>query len=137
MFTEKLTVLLFILSEQRKQTLWAINIDDVRVHEDKLIMLPNSSLIYTKPSRPLQAIAYQKFNRNPKLTVVVECLYRDREGTSPNQVKQLLVTYGKPHKAASDDTISRWIKNTISSAGIGIAVFKEHLNRSASSSKAK
>ena len=55
--TEKLTVLLLILREQWKQTLLAIDINNVKVYEGKLTILPNSSLKHTKPSRPLQAIA--------------------------------------------------------------------------------
>ena len=51
--TEKLTVLLLILSEQRKQTLLAIDITNVKIYEDKLIILPNSPLKHTKPSRRL------------------------------------------------------------------------------------
>ena len=136
--TEKLTVLLLILSEQRKQTLLAIDIDNIKIYEDKLIILPNSSLKH-KPSRILQAILYRKFNGNPKICVI-ECAkhyIEIRRELVPPEIKQFLVTYGKPHKAASDDTISRWIKNTISSAGIDIDVFKAHSTRSASSSKAK
>ena len=136
--TEKLTVLLLILSEQQKQTLLAIDIDNVKIYEDKLIILLNSSFKHTKPSRPAQAIVYHKFNGNLKLCVV-ECakLYIEvRKELVPPENKQFLVTFGKPHKAASDDTISRWIKNTISSAGIDIYVFKAHSTRSASSSKA-
>ena len=136
--TEKLTVILLILSEQRKQTLLAIDIDNIKIYEDKLIILPNSSLKH-KPSRILQAILYRKFNGNPKICVI-ECAkhyIEIRRELVPPEIKQFLVTYGKPHKAASDDTISRWIKNTISSAGIDIDVFKAHSTRSASSSKAK
>ena len=137
--TEKITVLLLILSERRKQTLLAIKIDNVKIYEDKLIILPNSSLKHTKPSRPLQAIVYHKFNGNPKLCVV-ECakLYIEiRRELVPPEIKQFLVTYGKPHKTASDDTMSRWIKNTISNTGIDIHVFKAHSTRSDSSSIAK
>ena len=122
-----------------KQTLLAIDIDNFKIYEDKLIILPNSSLKHTKPSRPLQAIVYHKFNGNPKLCVV-ECakLYIEiRKELVPPEIKQFLVIYEKPHKAASDDTISRWIKNTISSAGIDIDVFKVHSTRSSSFSKAK
>ena len=139
MLTEKLTVLLLILSERRKQTLLAIDIDNVKIYEDKLVILPSTSLKHTKPSRPLQARVYHKFNGNPK-RCVVECakLYMEiRKELVPPEIKQFLVTYGKPHKVASDDKISRWIKNTISCAGIGIDVFKAHSTRSASSSKAK
>ena len=42
--TEKLTVLLIILSGQQKQTLLAIDIDNIKIYEDKLIILQNSSL---------------------------------------------------------------------------------------------
>ena len=117
----------------------AIDIDNGKIDEEKLIILPNSSLKHTKPSQPLQAIAYDKFNGNPKLCVV-ECvkLYIEiRKELVPPEIKRFLVTYGRPHKAASDDTISRWIKNNISSTGIDIDVFKAHSTRSTSSSKAK
>ena len=60
-----------------------------------------------------------------------------RKELVPPEIKQFFVTYGKLQKAASDDTISRWIKNTIPSVGIDTYVFKAHSNRSASSSKAK
>ena len=99
--TEKLTVLLLILSERRKQTLLAINIDNVKIYEDKLIILPNSLLKHTKSSRPLQAIVYHKFIGDAKLCVV-ECakLYVEmRRELVPPETKQFLVTYGKPHRA--------------------------------------
>ena len=137
--TEKLTVLFLILSEQRAQTLLAIDIENVKIYEDKLIILPNSSLKHTKPSRPLEAIVHHKFNGKPKLCVVESSKpYKEiRKELDPPEIKQFLVTYIKPHKAASDDTISRWIKNTISRTGFDIDVFKAHSNCSASSSKAK
>ena len=73
--TEKLSVLLFILSEQQKQTLLTIDIDNAKIYEDKLIILPKSSLKHTEPSWPLQAKVYHKFNGNAKLCVV-ECAKR-------------------------------------------------------------
>ena len=137
--TEKLTVLLLILSEQWKQTLLAIDIDNGKIYENKLIILPNSSLKNTKSSRPLQAIVYHKFNGNAKLCLAEYAkLYIEiRKELVPPDIKQFLVTYGKSHKAASDDEISRWIKNTIFSAGIDKDVFKAHSTRTASSGKAK
>ena len=44
---EKLTALLVILSEQQKQILLAIHIDNVSIHEDNIIILPNSSIKHT------------------------------------------------------------------------------------------
>ena len=86
----------------------ATGIDNVKIYEYKFVILPNSSLNHTKPSRPLEAIICHKFNRNPKL-FVVECakLYIEirKELVSP-EIKQFLVTYGKPNKVALDHTIS-------------------------------
>ena len=136
---EKQIVQLLILSEQWKQTLLSIDIDNVKIYEDKLIIFPNSSLKHTKPSRPLQAIVYHKFNGSLKLSVV-ECakLYiQIRNELVPPEIKQFLVTHGKPHKVASDDTISQWIKNTIIGADVDKDVFKAHSTHSTSSSKSK
>ena len=101
--TEKLTVLLLILSEQQKQTLLAIDIDNVKIYEEKLIILPNSSLKHTKPSQPLQAIVYHKFNGNRKLCVV-ECakLYIEIRGNQSHlrlSSSQLLMeNHTRPHQ---------------------------------------
>ena len=137
---EKLTVLFLMLSEQWKQSLLAIDVDNNKIHKDKLIMLPNSSLKHAKPSRLLQAIVCHKFKENSKC-FVVECakVYIGiRKQLVLPEIKQLLsYLCGKPHKATSDDTISRWIKNTISSVNIHIDVFKAHSTCSASFSRIK
>ena len=44
---EKQIVMLVILSEQWKQILLAIDIDNVRIHEENISILPNSSLEHT------------------------------------------------------------------------------------------
>ena len=48
----------------------------------------------------------------------------------PPEIEQFLDIQGKLHKAASDDKISRWIKNTISSVGIDIEISEAHSTRS-------
>ena len=70
---------------------------------------------------------------------VVECakVYIEIRKELLPEIRQFLVTYGKPHKVASDDTISRGIKSTISGAGIDIDIFTAHSTRFASPSEAK
>ena len=50
---------------------------------------------------------------------------------------QLFISFQKPHKAISRDTISHWVKMGLSAAGIDTAVFTPHSTRAASTSKAK
>ena len=42
------------------------------------------------------------------------------------EVKELLISWGKPHKPAASETVSRWIKNELSRAGANIRLYKAH-----------
>ena len=52
-------------------------------------------------------------------------------------VMEFIITYGKPHKPASSDTISRWIKDEFGKAGINMNVYTAHSYRAASANKAR
>ena len=54
-----------------------------------------------------------------------------------DDVKELVVSYGKQHQPAGSDTLSRWIKDELKLSGVDIKVFTAHSCRSASVSKAK
>ena len=54
-----------------------------------------------------------------------------------DEVRELLITYGKPHKPVSRDSVGRWIINELTNAGVDTTVFKPHSCRSASVSKGK
>lgn len=51
--------------------------------------------------------------------------------------KEFIITYSKPYKPASFDTISRWIKNELGIAGINTNVYKPQSCRSASTSRTR
>ena len=53
------------------------------------------------------------------------------------EVKDLIISYGKPHKPVSPETISRWTKDKHLKARIDISVFKACSCRSASSGQAR
>jgi len=48
----------------------------------------------------------------------------------------LFITYGKPHRYASKDSLARWVKEAMKMAGIDIDTFKPHSTRSASNTNA-
>ena len=54
-----------------------------------------------------------------------------------DEVRELLITYGKPHKPVSRDSVGRLIKNELTNAGVDATVFKPHNCRLASVNKAK
>ena len=42
------------------------------------------------------------------------------------EVRELLITYGKPHERVSRDSVVRWFKNELTNAGVDTTVFKPH-----------
>ena len=51
--------------------------------------------------------------------------------------KNLIITYGKPHKNVSAESIWRWVKEELTHAAIDTNIYKPHSCREPSSSKAK
>ena len=68
----------------------------------------------------------QVINGNLKLCVVeyAKVYIEIRNELVPCEIKQFLVAYEKPHKAASDDSVSRWIN----SLNASVALIKKPVN---------
>ena len=122
-----------------KQALFTINIDNIIFADNKLNLLPNKALKHTNPNRPLEPLTYYKYEAEKKLCIVnhLQSYLEKRNHLVNEEVKELLITYEKPHKTVSRDSVRRWIKNKLTSAGVDTTVFRLHSFRSASVSKAK
>ena len=68
----------------------------------------------------------------------LSCLkaYINKTKALRNNETKLCISYVRPHKPVSRDTISRWTKETLKLSGIDTKVFTAHSTRSASVSKA-
>ena len=79
---------------------------------------------------PLQLLAYPI---DQKLCFVTHLkLYLDKTKSLRNDEKQLFISCIRPHKAVSRETISQWIKNFMTVAGIDTSVYKSHTTRAGS-----
>ena len=106
----KKTVMLFmILGARRKQALFTITVDNIIIEENKIVFLPNKTLKHSNIHRPLEPLIYQGYPLNEKLCIVnaIQCYLGMRENLVDANTKEFIITYGKPHKPASSDTISR------------------------------
>ncbi|PFX21005.1 hypothetical protein AWC38_SpisGene14530 [Stylophora pistillata] len=79
---------------------------------------------------------------NPKLCVV-DCLKEYEGGTEPlrahserSKANKLLLSYIRPHRPISSESLSRWLVSFLSSAGVDTTIFKAHSVRGAASSAA-
>ena len=133
--THKLTVLLALLTSQRVQTLQAITLQSLHIDENCVTIYVNKLLKTSRPGTHLGPITLQAYTDMDLCVVKHMAVYLHKTALHrPNECDQLLITTQKPYKAASRDTISHWIKNSLTKAGVDTDTFSAHSTRSASSS---
>ena len=137
MLTYKTVALLVILSAQRCQTLHFLDIRNMLL-TDKIVKFSiGDKLKQTKPGNHVHELEFPVYPTDTCLCIVfVVKEYIERTKSLRGNITSFFITYVKPYKAASKDTISRWIKATLGQAGIDLTHFKLHSIRSSSTSAA-
>lgn len=100
---------------------------------------PCGLLKHSKPNVANTVIKLMAYPVNRSLcivTVLREYLLRT-SSLRKNQQGKLLISYQKPHKEISRDTLARWVKLVLQKSEIDVSVFKPHSTRAASTSAAK
>ena len=135
--TMKLTMLLALTLAARPQTLHQLSTNNMIKTENKIILNLSAALKHTRPGKPLEKIEVNAYPHDKSLCVYttlneyLSCTEQWRGKDGP-----LLISYVKPHKSVSRDTVKRWIKMIMDNAGIDTSKFKAYSTRSASTSKA-
>ena len=122
-------MLFMILGAKSKHTLSTIFIDNIVFVDNKVIMLPNKTLKHSQPARPLQPLIYNAYEENIKLYLVNFLLsyLKGRKLLVNDDVKELVISYGKPHPPVGSDTLRRWVKDELKLSGIDVKVFYRFL----------
>ncbi|XP_068689820.1 uncharacterized protein [Montipora foliosa] len=137
MLTYKTVALLGLLSAQRCQTLFFLDIRNMVINSSTVKISIGDKLKQTKPGKHVHELEFPAYPTDICLCIVdVMKEYLERTKPLRGDITSLFVTYVKPYKAASKDTISRWIKTTLKLAGIDMTRFKPHSIRSSSTSAA-
>ena len=134
----KLTMFLCLTTAQRGQTICSFDVNYVQEFDDKYRITVMQKLKSSKPGVHLEPIELQAFKEDKKLCVsehLKEYISRTRD--LRNGQSQLLISYTKPHKPISRNTISRWTKQVIKSAGLDMTIYSSHSTRAASTSSCK
>ena len=90
----------------------------------------------SRPGTHLEPIIFNSYSAEGKFCVVKhlnEYLKRTAQ-LRPPECKQLLISLQKPHGAVTKETISRWCKQFLNSAGVDTDKFKPHSTRATSTS---
>ena len=136
--TMNLATLLCLLTGQRCQTIHKIDKNHIQFESDTCIITIREVLKHTKAGNhqaPLVLKAYPSDKRICVLAYLQE--YIKRTADLRGGQSQLLVSFVKPHKAVTKDTIARWIKTILKLSGIDTEKFSTHSTRAASTSCVK
>ena len=133
--SHRLAFLLCLLSGQRCQTINKLSLQHMSMTDSKVMFIIFEKLKHTRAGvhqKPLEFLAYPI---NQKLCILTHLkVYLEKTKMLRIDEKQLLISYIKPHKAVSCETISKWVKKFMAAAGIDTSIYKSHTTRSASTS---
>ena len=114
-----------------------LDINHMFVNDAKYTFVIPSHLKQSKPGVPNPQVVLESFER-PSICVVTtltEYLVRTKV-LRPSGQSQLLISYVKPYKPVSRDTVTRWVRYTMALAGIDVTKYSAHSTRAASVSAA-
>lgn len=134
--SKKCCTLLALVTAHRVQTLSMIDIKNIETFPTQItIKIPE--LIKTSRIGSKQPILHLPFFEEsveicPAKTII---FYLNKTKTI-RKTNKLFISFKKPHKAVTTQTLSRWIKSTLKDAGIDVSIFSAHSTRHASTSLA-
>ena len=134
--TLKTIMLIALLSGQRRQTLGLISLRNITVTNDLITISFGDLLKQSRPGFQLKDISVKAYPVDRRLC---PCRYLQeyiKRTKSLRKDQILFISWIKPHRAVSEDTLSRWLKSVLNDAGIDLTRFSAHSIRAASSSAA-
>lgn len=134
--TLKCVFLLAISTGQRVQSLAALDIQFMTKSPDKISFMIKKPLKTSKPGKS-QGVDVHRFSDASRSDICpLRCTLKYLEATRTlRDSNNLFISYLRPHKPVGAQTISRWISDVLSKAGVDTK-YGAHSVRHASSSKA-
>ena len=111
-FNTELTVLLLLLGAHRLSTIKLFSINNMFLNDLSMTFIPTDVLKHSRKGKPLDKFGEREYE--DKTSCVIACLneYISRankhEGLTTDHI---IITFRKPFKEASTDTVRRWIKD--------------------------
>lgn len=137
LLTLSTATLLGLLTGQRVQTLHLLHVNNI-IFTDNYVKIHIEELLkQTRPGVHLPELVLEQFSKDKSLCIVTYLsAYLEKTKTIRQNEEKLFISFTKPFKRVTKDTLSRWIKSVLLSAGIDTNFFKAHSIRSASASSA-
>ena len=134
--TLKFTMLFLLATCSRQQRLLSIKRDNIIFEQDESVSI-RLDLVqkHSRKGKSLEIIKLKPFNEDKSLCVIQNLkTYLSKTNDINNAEGFLMCSFKPPYKRVGTQTLARWVKTTMSDAGIDISMFKPHSTRSASAS---
>ena len=135
--THKVLMLILLVSSQRGQSIHYLDLQHLTIEEDNYSFDVAEHINTSTPRNPHTRIDIAA--SEPDSTICPSTCskaYLNKTKALRNNETKLFISYVRPHKTVSGDTVSRWTKETLRLCGIDTKVFTAHSTTSASVSKA-
>lgn len=134
--SKKCATLLALTTAHRVQTLSKISMENISMMSSKIIIkIPD--LIKTSrvgSQQPLLTLPF--FNESPEICPANTLVFYINKTKDLRKSGILFINPKKPHNSVSPQTLSRWIKCTLSDSGLDVSMFSAHSTRHAATSRA-
>lgn len=135
--TLKTCMLVALVTSQRQQTLHNLSIKNMHIHASSITFVVTTLLKQSRPGNVgfnVKLLGYPPDRRLCVYTYLIE--YLSRTKLCRGKEESLFVSYKKPHRKVTKDTIARWLRQIMSAAGINVSEYKPHSIRAAAVSRA-
>ena len=106
--TLKTAMLIALLSAQRCQTIYALDVTNMTLSDDKCVFYIHQLLKTSKPGSHYGCLELRAYSQDPQLCIVTSIQeYVKRTSVLRKGSNQLLLSYFKPHQPVSTEAIGR------------------------------
>ncbi|KYN03437.1 hypothetical protein ALC62_05721, partial [Cyphomyrmex costatus] len=138
LLSKKVAVLLALTTGHRIQTLTAINIYNITKKSDQIEIKIPTQLKTSGPRKFQPNLTLPFFPDDPTICVASALeTYLKRTNHLRKDKDKLFISWRKPHKNITNQSLSRWIKDTLQESGVDTSAFTAHSTRHAFTSAAK
>jgi integrase len=115
----------------------AFTLNGIKHLDNQITFEINTLLKTSKPGKHIKPLVFKAYPVGMLLCVVTSLeQYLLKTSVVRDGNNELWLSFNKPHKPVSKDTIARWIKTVMGKAGIDTSCYAAHSTRSASTSAA-
>ena len=132
----KFLMLLLLVSGQQGQTIHMLDLNDMIVSDNGFTFVIVNHLKQSRPGYHNPQLKLVPFE-DSSLCVVTTCEeYLKRTKSLRGNQSKLFISYVKPFKEVSRDTLTHWVRQVMAKAGLDVSKFSPHSTRAASVSAA-